>query len=477
MTVLQTYLHLHLVKGYIGTGCLSLPWACLFTGISTCILLCLWSSYNCQVVEQLKRQSSVHTYPEVGEWAYGKKFKSFVTCCVCIQQLAICTVFLSFCGQNTLAALPREIHHVLVTTLALPAVLALSCIPTLKRVSWATLAGTLTLLLALILLFVAMAQHDRTDTKLPTLSWRKCHLPLAPFCIPSRAFVSCCKWREPWTPLNTLERYFGPPRRLCALCFAPWQGVPWLCTGTWKIAYILNRFTDNRDMILIANTFVSVSVLLTYPLQMFPCLELGGAWAEHYRNGGLEQLTMDELDEAEKDSALPGDSPHLRLGLVVLTYVMAIVVPNVRLLISLAGALCGSSIALIIPQLLELESVRLRSSNNQQFTEQGKVLSVVSPWNLIMLDWFGCVCYGYNTILHQGPNFGSVNMRSPDAKLDAPLPILLWYECSSTSARTFFATTSVNFNNYSYVASTPKSWVYFVNVEFGSPALLPGLPS
>jgi proton-coupled amino acid transporter len=132
-------------------------------------------------------------------------------------------------------------------------------------------------------------------------------------------------------------------------------------------AYILKNFTDHRDMILIANTFVSVSVLLTYPLQLFPCSELVGAWVEQKRRRGLEPLSAGEENEVEKDSLLPGDSPLLRLGLVMLTYVVAIVIPNVQQLISLAGALCGSSTALIIPPLLELESVR-RTTNRSSLS-------------------------------------------------------------------------------------------------------------
>lgn len=51
---------------------------------------------------------------------------------------------------------------------------------------------------------------------------------------------------------------------------------------------------------------------------------------------------------------IPGDSPQLRTMLVLLTYTVAVLVPNVQSLISLAGALTGSSTALLIPPLLEL---------------------------------------------------------------------------------------------------------------------------
>ena len=53
-------------------------------------------------------------------------------------------------------------------------------------------------------------------------------------------------------------------------------------------------------------------------------------------------------------SDIPGDTLWLRTGLVFLTYVVAAAVPNVQALISLSGALAGSSTALLIPPMLEL---------------------------------------------------------------------------------------------------------------------------
>ena len=47
--------------------------------------------------------SSALTYPDVGEWAYGEKFEKFTSACICTQQLAICTVFFSFIGENIYA--------------------------------------------------------------------------------------------------------------------------------------------------------------------------------------------------------------------------------------------------------------------------------------------------------------------------------------------------------------------------------------
>jgi proton-coupled amino acid transporter len=150
-------------------------------------------------------------------------------------------------------------------------------------------------------------------------------------------------------------------------------------------------------------------VLVTYPLQLFPCLELmltkpteNSASGARF-HGSRPVMTQGDGPNAiqsiqecsatvqtpvprppanvfEIQRAALSDTPHdsyhddallegtsweaggddlastcwTRIGLVVLTYIVAVAVPNVQSLISLAGALAGSSTALLIPPTLEL---------------------------------------------------------------------------------------------------------------------------
>lgn len=76
----------------------------------------------------------------MGGWAYGTRFEALIAACICVQQLAICTVFFSFVGENVLAvcrlvpaAVPAFLlSHVGVVTAALPLVLGLSLAPNLR---------------------------------------------------------------------------------------------------------------------------------------------------------------------------------------------------------------------------------------------------------------------------------------------------------------------------------------------------------
>lgn len=121
-TVLQSFIHL--VKGFIGVGLLSLPWSIsqlgVRVGVAAVFVMSYWASYNCWTVVRVKRYiehqrlrvavvndnnnntsnngtteedttndrasdagsvataSTNITYPDLGEWAYGKTFQSYV---------------------------------------------------------------------------------------------------------------------------------------------------------------------------------------------------------------------------------------------------------------------------------------------------------------------------------------------------------------------------------------------------------------
>jgi len=473
---LETFLHL--VKGYMGAGCLSLPWAVsqlgIIGGIVGIFALSLWSSYNCWSVVQLKRymertshvpeaipnndtvsengadnnlddsametasQASTNiTYPDVGEWAYGARFQKYVTVCICTQQLAICTVFVSFVGENLLAVIQRlnlpGIGHTAVMTFFLPIILGLSLIPSLKLLAPVMATGFVLLLASLAALGVIVAEE---------WSARPEHTPAVN---PPQIPLALCAILYSYEGINLIlpvESAMQQPEKFAPVFCASMAVVAMILvtvaivcvyafgnvTSGSVTAFLLEAYEDDESVttwLMIANTAVSLSVLLTYPLQLFPALELLGPMLqqnkfltkilclkqeadddendltgfeplpplpehemmdeedmldynmEHDYYQSLENVTdkeragLDDKKDKDEDSfsaissvtgsmfpkmnlLMPGDSIQLRLLLVFATYLVAVVVPNVQSLISLAGALAGSSTALLIPPVLEL---------------------------------------------------------------------------------------------------------------------------
>lgn len=466
---------LHLAKGSIGCGLLGLPWAMsqlgVVGGVVAIFVIAVWTSYNCWVVVQLKRymektapntvvaastattagggggadnasdtsSKSNITYPDIGEWAYGTRFQNYTTACICVQQMAVCTVFVSFMGENLLAVFNRlsflpDVSHTAVISMILPFVLGLSFVPSLKTLAGASVAGLLLLVCSLVALFTIVGKEwqDRPDT-LPEVNPPQ--IPLA-LCAILYSYEGICIILPVESAMQE-PKYFGPlflGTMVLVACTLATVAV--LCVNAFGdvtsgsvTAFLMEVYHGESDLsaiIMFANVAVSLSVLMTYPLQLFPAIELLGPifqqnkyLSKFFQQGnavvddddkdlsGFEPLPPISENEVAKIEALPdehnyetnlddefppprsedavslsgvssvsgsifpqmimpGDSPQLRATLVLFTYIVAIVVPNVQALISLAGALAGSSIALLIPPVLELAYIEFLEHLEEQ---------------------------------------------------------------------------------------------------------------
>ncbi|KAG7371391.1 transmembrane amino acid transporter [Nitzschia inconspicua] len=509
---------IHLVKGYIGCGILSLPWAMsqlgLLLGLGAIVLMSLWSSYNCWTVVKLKRyiertnelasakpsndtqseggRSSHHgstttaqsiasssniTYPDVGEWAHGGDFQKYVAACICAQQLAICTVFMSFVGENLYAVLEflniaALKNHQAVISAVLPAMMALSFIPSLKSLAPVMLAGTVLIMAGFSSLAVigAIEWGNRPNWEdMPTLNPIKAPMAL---CGILYSFEGICiilpvesAMKEPkhfqsafWTSMTIVTLLLCGMAGLATLAFGD-------VTNGSITAYLLEEYKNDDRMkfwLMMSNLLVSMSIILTYPLMLFPAVELvapmSQGWilrrtkccrqmfgfstvvdddndgddddisdhdlegfermagipeheiasmgslpsqsqyhdydgTENYTrgkeqqetdkmavDGGIDNASLSRLSstgnlsvaELIPERQIAGDSIALRAALVLSTYLVAMVVPKVESLVSLAGAVAGSSTALLIPPILELAFIR--------HMEKDGIAPVLSDW-------------------------------------------------------------------------------------------------
>ncbi|KAL3789251.1 hypothetical protein HJC23_002836 [Cyclotella cryptica] len=458
-SVSQTYIHL--LKGYIGPGCLSLPWAVsqigYVRGSIAIAAMSLWSSYNCVTIVKIKRYiervnmqnsnineaetksetassvaSSALTYPDVGEWAYGENFERFVSGCICTQQLAICTVFFSFIGENIYAVcelIPEMIpdimmSHIGVMTVALPFVMGLSFIPSLNALTPVMVAGTFLLFagFGVLAYIIGLVWEDR-PTEPVEVQWKTAPLAL---CAILYSYEGICliipiesSMAEPrkfkkvfWQAMASVALILATVSNVCVYAFGE-------VTNGSVTAFLLEKYNGDKTVtlfLMIANTVVSLSVLFTYPIQLFPVVEILSSdfalvWSRFTQNSyispedendendltGFEPMPplpehdvaehtydYDNFEKANDGSVVVEDETEaeppqdlrssvmsniteifpkwpgrgstlpLRIILVILTYLVAVMVPNVQALISLAGAIAGSSSALLIPPMLEL---------------------------------------------------------------------------------------------------------------------------
>jgi len=474
---------IHLLKGYVGPGCLSLPWAVSQMGYAggtlAIAIVSFWTSYNCYSIVKIKKYiersnmleqeenggmkksssatslaSSALTYPDIGEWAFGETFEQFISSAVCVQQLSVCTVFFSFIGENIHAVgqlIPGNVplvlsSHVGVMTVALPFIMALTFIRSLKALTPVMVLATILLFSGFGLIgytiFAVLANRPREAME---LEWTS--VPLA-VCAVLYSYEGICLILPIQSAMKhprQFKKVFWSAMTCVAVIFALFANICVYAFGSVDngsiTAFLLEKYKDDNHLIMIvmaANTVVSLSVLFTYPLQLFPTIELIGpkfsklVWKlthrgeVHYQEdnnfdefdlAGFERMPplpeneeaslsthdhariseyntnteiydgFEEVDNNEvKDdirtsiisnitealsAQISGDSLPLRMILVFGTYLVAVIIPNVQALISLAGAIAGSSTALLIPPILELALIEHLESITDATTSPG----------------------------------------------------------------------------------------------------------
>jgi solute carrier family 36 (proton-coupled amino acid transporter) len=388
-TSAQTFIHL--IKGNIGPGCLSLPWAFsqlgVSVGIGTCVVISVWTSYNGWTVLQAK-QHAKDTYPDIGTRAYGPHFGGYVVQgCICMQQLAICTVFMSLVIENS-------------GLWAVPVILAVSCVPSLERMAPITMPGTALLCAALCIVAGVMVDEWSERPTAMDSSTQQQQQPLLALCALLYSFEGIClllpiqaAMERPHNfPFIFVSSMITVTVVFCTLAsFAVWT-FGTVSDGSIT-AYLLHQGHGGYAVVW-ANAAVSASVICTYPLQLVPCVELLEPWF-HKRwrtptwcNESQVQLvsasttttTADTTATTTNDADHDTSSPLLRLVLFGLTFGIAILVPNVQSIISLAGAVAGSTTALILPPCISL-------ARPQQECPMGRILS----WVLLLvgIGFFG----------------------------------------------------------------------------------------
>ena len=156
-------------------------------------------------------------------------------------------------------------------------------------------------------------------------------------------------------------------------------------------------------LVQVLSIMLAVVVLATYPLQFFPVTEIleehvGGvdsksqspddyyvkldSNSEQVEDGNSEQVE-EEVDDTVHSVVSSNDtlgrSAVAKILLVTFTYLLAMLVPSLSLLISLAGSVAGSLVALILPGLLH-RSIKGRSLFGDLVILIGFTIMIVGAW-------------------------------------------------------------------------------------------------
>eukprot|EP00554_Chaetoceros_debilis_P007760 CAMPEP_0194077634 /NCGR_PEP_ID=MMETSP0149-20130528/4230_1 /TAXON_ID=122233 /ORGANISM="Chaetoceros debilis, Strain MM31A-1" /LENGTH=406 /DNA_ID=CAMNT_0038758719 /DNA_START=363 /DNA_END=1583 /DNA_ORIENTATION=+ len=335
----------------------------------------------------------------------------------------------------------------LIMLLLLPPILVLTSVPNLKRLSpYITIATIFMCLTFVLIAFIIsnnwesgmtiwMAKHQTWQGYLQEIEWKLVPLATCAIMYSLEGDQLILPIESSMTNPRAFDRVLVASMTIVGVLFCVFASSCTIAFGNVDGGSITAFLMDHRielrlmemfstyQILLVTNVIVSLSLLFTYPLQLFPAIGLmaqvvsrrdldiegeegislhtGGASSSNGgtvisgrgqdRGGDIQSYdnestalvqaldTMPNIrqslshdrnlsqSEGETDSktntfalmsGMEGDSIGLRACLVLITFVVAIIVPRLKALISLAGAVTGSATSLIIPPMLALQFIK-----------------------------------------------------------------------------------------------------------------------
>ena len=407
----------HLVKANLGPGALNLPHAFTQTGwaLGGCLMLfvgiqgvyCMWLLAYCkQLIAQ--KEPQVHTFMDVTSYTLGHKGELFVQFSLAILQGGVCTVFIQLISTNFQSAMVSAGWHLSITTaiIIVTAVLVpISLFRNISQMKWVSLLGNVFMIVAVLTVicfsFVeisdrgigkdAMAATSDVGAIAQCLSSLFYAFEGIGLVLPvensmghnNREFASVVLQSNAF--LSILFMILG------SVSAAAFPGI----TNGSITAYLVDSY-DNTYFEFV-NGIVTLAVLLTFPLQLVPVIEVieececscGGSSKERRRASTMvceedarsslvptPESAMDEQGISDTDAELGFGScktaleyarmaadtrtknsqyaTFYRLGVLACCASLALLVHDVGLLVSLFGAV-GQTGLVIVPCAVHLK--------------------------------------------------------------------------------------------------------------------------
>lgn len=377
VTTTQTLVNL--VKVYLGSGILGLPYAFREGGLLTSLLVMAFVSvittHSMVMLVQAKRRAEqldprVVSFTDIASFTYGRVGARLVDFLLVFTQYGFCCVYVVFLSQNTANFIPNYGWYVdwrMVVVWWVPVLVILANLPTLKHMSFAAMFANVAILTSIVVIltaaFIQMAHKwGGDDSHHPEPP----HGKKEPFAIdwwivPETAAVmfgmaiyafegigvvipaeTAMKKPEHFTPALLVTMVGSSLNYITfgLICYLAW-GVD---TNT-LVTVNLHDFAEGSKPWEVLSILVTVGLIIaiasTYPLQLF--------------------VVTDIVEEAmfQPGRLSPRFRPlkvfAFRCLLVLGTAGIAIGVPDFGLLIGLIGALGSTSLQFVFPGLFHLK--------------------------------------------------------------------------------------------------------------------------
>ena len=381
---------IHLLKGNIGTGILAMPDAFknagLYVGLFGTLIMglicthCMHMLVKCchELCRRLQVPSlnfsgvcyaSFETGPP-GIRRYSMLAKNLINTFLLITQIGFCCVYFVFVAvnlQEIVAHYWKTLDTRVFLILMLIPMILLNLVKNLKYLTPVSFIASVLTISGLVICFYFMLQDlPRTDTVDGFSSWAQ--LPLY--------FGTAIYAFEGIGVILPLENNMKNPQDFGGLTGVLNTGmviVACLYTSVGFFGYLKYGDSVKGSITLnlggdvlaqLVRLMMAMAIFLSYTLQFYVPVNIIGPWLRARLHGENNRILGDYL---------------LRIGLVLFTFILAAMIPNLGAVISLVGAVSSSTLALIFPPIIEIVT----------FWPKG-----LGKWNWILWKDIGIMIFG-----------------------------------------------------------------------------------
>ncbi|OQR86295.1 Amino Acid/Auxin Permease (AAAP) Family [Achlya hypogyna] len=393
---------LHLLKGNIGAGALSLPYAFAKTGIYVApifylgiVLICIYNMNLLLYCKNRLRPERGMSFGDVGYELLGKHGKYAVNVFLVGTQLSFCCVFFTVVATNLHAILParlsKDFQERQLILLIFPILLGLSWIRSLHKITPYSALATFAVLLGIAIVFFYSYVYAMAAAASPAyitaFGWGRLPEFYGTAVYSFEGIGLILPLEKDMKDRNQFQPVLLRTMSFILVLFLCLGELPVLAFGTIEngsMTAVLQRYFPGWS-VAIANLLLAVACLFSFPIQFYPALEVLEKLLA--RQGYLtpniqaynDVLPYRPLCATKCATVAPPPMPKwledllstsqyelrrtlFRSMLCTLLMLVAICVPNVGLLISLFGSVGSSMLAVILPPIFYLALEKGRAS-------------------------------------------------------------------------------------------------------------------